>query len=147
MKKILLTAVIALGTISLASARAKIPVCFPCESLQTVQELPEDSELNTSPAEKLHIGYLNDEYGLLWMALWNSEGRFVLSDESNTTYYDIDPETEAYLKESHGFDIKTADNPLSFWKKMGGKLVFIVVILGLGYSANLKRSRGKSGAS
>lgn len=130
-KKILLTALIAVGTVSLSSARARIPVCFPCESLQTVQELPADSEINTSPAQKLNVAYLNEEYGLLWMALWNTEGRFVLSNESNTTYYEIDAETEKFLKENHQFDVKTADNPLSFWKKMGGKLVFIVVVGGL----------------
>ena len=147
MKKILLTTIIALGTVSISSARGRIPVCFPCESLQTVQELPEDSEVNGSSRQKLNVAYLNEEYGLLWMSLWNTEGRFVLSDESNTTYYEIDSDTEAYLKAAHKFDMKTAENPLSFWKKIGGKLVFLLVILGLGYGANLKRSRKKSTSS
>jgi hypothetical protein len=130
-KKILLTAFIAFGSISLSSARARIPACFPCESLQTVQELPEDSEVNETSVQKLNVSYIHEEYGVLWMALWNTEGRFVLSNEANTTYYEIDAETEKYLKENHKFDVKTADNPLSFWTKIGGKLVFILVVGGL----------------
>ena len=147
-KKILLTALIAFGTVSLSSARGRIPVCFPCESIETVQELPEDSEVNQTSIDKLNVSYLHEEYGLLWMSLWNSEGSFVLSNEGSTTYYEIDAETAKYLKEVHKFDIETAENPLSFWKKIGGKLVFIIVVGGLmvGGSSFKRKRKGTESA-
>jgi hypothetical protein len=113
----------------MAAARARIPVCFPCESLTTAQELPKDSEIQEMVGEKVNIAYLNNEYGILWMSFWNTDGRYVLSDASNETYYEIDADAAKILKEKHNFDPTTAGNPLSFWKKIGGKLVLIVIVV------------------
>lgn len=128
-KTILLTLIIALFAINSVSAKAKIPVCFPCETLKTVQELPADSEIQKLAGQKVNLSYINDEYGILWMSLWNTNGRFVLSDVSNNSYFEIDKEVAQLLKEKHNFSIETAENPLSFWKKAGGKLVFLAIIL------------------
>lgn len=62
------------------------------------------------------------------MSVWNYNGRFVLSDISNNTYFEIEAPTASILKEKHGFDIETAENPLSFWKSIGGKLLLFVII-------------------
>jgi hypothetical protein len=51
-----------------------------------------------------------------------------LSDISNNTYFEIDTQAAKILKEKHNFNVETAENPLSFWKKIGGKLVFIAII-------------------
>lgn len=132
-RNLLLTAFAVVVSINFASARGRIPVCFPCESLETVQELPDSTIIEEAVGKKVNISYIHDEYGVLWLALWNSNGRFVLADESNTEYYDIDDETAQVLKDEYDFDIEKADNPLSFWKKAGGKLVFVAVILGFGW--------------
>jgi len=128
-RKILLTVILLLCTINTVSARAKIPVCIPCETLQTVQELPKDSEIQELAGQKVNLSYINNEYGILWMSVWNSDGRYVLSDISNTTYFEIDAQASKILKEKHNFDVGTAENPLSFWKRIGGKLVFLVIII------------------
>ena len=128
-KKILLIAIITFGTISIASAKARIPVCFPCEAMQQVQELPADSEIEQLAGEKVNLSYINNEYGLLWLSFWNTDGRYVLSDESNDSYYEIDEQAAQLLKEKHDFDIATADNPLSFMKKIGGKLILAVILI------------------
>ena len=128
-KKTLLTTLIAFCTINIVSAKAKIPVCIPCETIQTIQELPTDSEIQKLAGQKVNLSYLNNEYGILWMSIWNTNGRYVLSDISNNTYFEIDTQAAKILKEKHSFDIETAENQLSFWKKIGGKLVFLVIIL------------------
>lgn len=128
-KEILLTLIIALCTINNLSAKAKIPVCFPCETLQTIQELPVDSEIQKLAGQKVNLSYLNKEYGILWMSLWNTDGRCVLSDISNNTFFEIDEQVARLLKEKHNISIETIENPLSFWKKAGGKLVFLAIIL------------------
>lgn len=112
---------------SIVNAKVKVPVCFPCENMQTVQELPADSEIHKLTGEKVNIAYLNNEYGAVWVPVWNSDGRFVLSNTANTVYYDIDAELAKMLKDKHNFDIKQ-EYSLSFWKKIGGKLVLVLLI-------------------
>lgn len=128
-KKILLTTIITLFSIHFVSAKAKIPLCFPCETIQTIQELPTDSEIQKLAGQKVNLSYLNNEYGILWMSIWNTKGRYVLSDISNNTYFEVDPQAAKILKEKHNFDVETAQSPLSFWKKIGGKLVFAIIIV------------------
>ncbi|WP_144009365.1 hypothetical protein [Pedobacter nyackensis] len=127
-KKILLTTIIALSSMHFVSAKAKIPVCFPCETLQTIQELPTDSEIQKLAGQKVNLSYINNEYGILWMSIWNTNGRYILSDISNNTYFEIDPQAAKILKEKHNFDVETAQSPLSFWKTIGGKLVFSIIL-------------------
>jgi hypothetical protein len=128
MKRVLLTAIITFCTIAIVSAKAKIPVCIPCETIQIIQELPTDSEIQKLAGQKVNLSYINNEYGILWMSIWNTNGRYILSDISNNTYFEIDTQAAKILKEKHNFDIETAEHPLSFWKKAGGKLVFLIII-------------------
>ncbi|WP_413512297.1 hypothetical protein [Myroides odoratus] len=127
-KKVFLITVIAFFTINMVSAKAKIPVCLPCETIETTMELPTDSEIQKIVGQKVNVAYLNTEYGALTMSVWNENGRYVLADISNNTYVEIDDQIAEILKEKHDFDVKTAESPLSFWKKIGGKLVFILII-------------------
>lgn len=127
-KKVLLTAIIAFCTITMVSAKAKIPLCTPCETIQTIQELPTDSEIQKLAGQKVNLSYLNNEYGIFGMSIWNSNGRYILSDISNNTYFEIDAKVAKILKDKHNFDVETAQNPLSFWKKIGGKLVFLLIV-------------------
>ena len=127
-KKILLTTIITLCSIHFVSAKAKIPLCFPCETIETVQELPTDSEIQKIVGQKVNLAYLNNEYGALWLPVWNTDNKYVLSDISNNTYIEIDEQLAKILKEKHNFDIQTAESPLTFWKKIGGKLVLFAII-------------------
>lgn len=127
MKKFLLIALV-ISSVNVISAKAKIPLCFPCETIETIQELPTDSEIQKLAGQKVNLSYLNNEYGILWMSVWNTNGRYVLSDISNNTYFEIDPEIATVLKDKHNFDVATAPDPLSFWKKFGGKIVFFILI-------------------
>ncbi len=128
-RKISIVAVFGFFAVNSLSAKAKIPLCFPCETIQTVQELPTDSEIQKLAGEKVNLSYLNNEYGAIWIPVWNTDGRYVLSDISNNTYYEIDSEVAAILKDKHDFDVETAVAPLTFWKKIGGKIVFLLVVV------------------
>jgi hypothetical protein len=85
MKKILLSLVVL--TAFTANAKVKVPVCFPCETIESVQELPKESEIHTMAGETVNIAYFNNEYGAIWVPVWNSNGKYVLSNISNSTYY------------------------------------------------------------
>ena len=116
------------ATTTTVSAKIKVPVCFPCETIQTTLDLTADEELKKMTGKKINLAYMHNEYGLLWISVWNTNGRFVLSDTSNRTYWEIDETVANYLKDKHNFDIETAENPLSFWKRIGGKIVLVLVI-------------------
>ncbi len=128
-KKILILTIVTIFTTAMASARAKIPVCMPCETIVTVKALPDESELNKMTNDKVNIAYLNNEYGFLRIPIWNTNGRYVLSNKSNSMYYEIDAEIAQVLKEEYNFDIATVENPLSFWKRIGGKTLIIIIAL------------------
>jgi hypothetical protein len=127
-RKILLLAIVTVFTTTTLSAKVKIPVCFPCETIEKTMDLTKDEELKKMAGNEVNLAYLNNEYGLFWTSVWNTNGRYVLSNTSNTMYWEIDETVANYLKDRHNFDIKTAENPLSFWKKIGGKLLFILII-------------------
>lgn len=128
MSKIILSLIFTFCAIISSNAKAKISVCFPCETIETVQELPTDSEIQKIVGQKVNLAYLNNEYGALWLPVWNTDSKYVLTDISNNTYIEIDEQLAKILKEKHNFDIQTAESPLTFWKKIGGKLVLFAII-------------------
>jgi len=125
MKKILLLTIFTLFITSYSHARAKIPVCIPCEKLHEVQDLPNDEALLES-GSYLNLGYLYNEYGAVFIPVWNTSGRYVLINEAKTVYYDLTEEQLLAYKEAYKLDLPS--NPLSFWKKIGGKLIFLIII-------------------
>lgn len=127
-RKILLALVVTFLATSSLSARIKVPVCFPCESAESVKDLSSDEELTKVIGTELNLSYLYNQYGAIWIPIWNSEGEYVLMNEDKTMYYEIDDDTATYLKEVYDIDIANIENPLSFWQKIGGKLAFVLII-------------------
>ena len=99
-----------------------IPVCFPCEKIITVKQLPTDDKFKDDKGGKLNLGYIYKEYGALWLPVWNNDGRYVLTNVKEDTYYDLSAEEITMLKQEDKIDIPSG-SPLSFWKKIGGKLI------------------------
>ncbi len=128
--KLFITLLLAVGFFSNLSAKGiPIPVCFPCEELTTVEELPASEDLLGEFDEKLNLGYLYEAYGALWIPVWNQEGQYVLVNEAEDTYYEVEADYIAELQELHGFEVPSG-SPLSLWKKVGGKVI-LVFVLGL----------------
>lgn len=125
MKKILLLSLFTLFLTSYSFARAKIPVCMPCEKLAEVKDLPNDESLLES-GSYLNFGYLYEEYGVVWIPAWNTKGRYVLINEAKDSYYDLtDEQLTAYAE---AYDIDLSANPLSFWNKIGAKIIYLILI-------------------
>lgn len=125
--KTLFTLLLTIGLFLNANAKGiPIPVCFPCEEIHTVQELPDSEDLIGESGEKLNLGYMYAEYGVVWIPVWNTDGTYILTNEAEDTYYEIDEEFIAELKEVHGVEIPSG-NPLSLWKKIGGKVLIFII--------------------
>lgn len=124
-KLILLLAVTIIGL--QAQARLKIPVCIPCEKIAIVKDLPKTDDFKDESGNYLKLGYYYKEYGAVFIPAWNSEGQYVLTNESEDMYYELSAEQIQELKDTHKIELPSG-NPLSFWKKIGGKIIFILII-------------------
>ncbi len=125
MKKIILFVVFAVFITTNSFSRGKIPVCFPCEKIDLVKDLPDD-ELLKQGTSYLNLGYYYEEYGIIFIPAWLSSKKYVLMNTGGSTYYDLTKEQITELETKYDLDLTS--NPLSFWKKIGGKLIYIVVI-------------------
>lgn len=105
--------------------RGRIPVCFPCEKLELVKDLPNDENLKEG-TDYLNLGYFYKEYSAVWIPAWNTKGTYVLINEDQTVYYEITDTQLTELKTKYNLEL--ADHPLSIWKKIGGKAVYLVII-------------------
>lgn len=122
-----------------AKAGIPIPVCFPCQSISVVEELPDEDALKQD-GQYLELGYLYEEYGILFISLWNTDGQYVLCNKDETTYYEVSEEQLKELETKYNLD--TGGNPLGLWKKLGGKLILLVLI-GIGIFSAFSKSDDK----
>jgi len=111
------------------NAKGVIPFCTDCEYIQTVEELPAEGGYVGENGEALHVGYFYKQFWAVWIPIWNFEGRYCLTDAENTTYYDISEEELNTLAAEQGFSLPS--NPISFWNKIGGKILLVLIIGGL----------------
>ncbi len=132
MKKIiLLTALITVISFN-SNARARIPVCIPCEYIETVIDLPDTIQLIGEDNVALNLGYRYEQFNIVWIPLWNKDGEYCLVNDAEDVYYDLTAEEKAYLTENH--EATFEGNPLSMWDKVGGKAILLIILLFIGWS-------------
>jgi len=91
------------------------------EEISLVEELPDTNEWNNVDACVLH-----KQFWILWVPLWNWDARYVLGREGSDQYYEVENEALlARLEEEYG----EAASAIPFWDKIGGKLLFPLLIL------------------
>lgn len=122
-----------------AKAGIPIPVCFPCESIEVVEELPDEDALQQD-GQYLELGYLYEEYGILFLSFWNTSGKYVLTNKEETAYYEVSEEQLQELKKTYNLEL--SENPLGIWKKLGGKMI-LVVLIGIGIFGATKKSKNE----
>ncbi len=126
MKQIILLLFIALLANKVHARKGiPIPVCFPCEEISLVKDLPDDEELKQGNSF-LNLGYIYEGYGVLFVRAWNKKGRYVLTNKEKTVYYEIDENQLEGIKQKYNLELSS--NPISFWKKIGGKLIYMIII-------------------
>lgn len=97
------------------------------EKIDVVHYLPEDITVNNG--EHVNLGVMYKQFSLFWIPVWNyGETQYVLINDNEDTYYDIDAEEIDILKS--GYDIPISEKPtIDFWNRIGGKLIWGAVIL------------------
>lgn len=122
MKKLLIATILGLLSVT-AYGKARIPYCSDCEYLQFVAELPDDSTFMAAEyGAHLDMGYKYKQFWLVWVPIWNYEGEYCLMIKGKEdVFFSITPEELKAYKEKYKLDLP--ENPLSFWNKIGGKLI------------------------
>lgn len=91
------------------------------EEISMVEELS-----NTDEWDNVDACVLHKQFWILWVPLWNWDARYVLGNKGSDQYYEIeDEELLKRLKADYG----EAGSAIPFWDKIGGKLLFPLLIL------------------
>ena len=142
MKKITIVLSLILS-FNLAQAKLKIPVCIPCENIAVVKDLPQTDEFKDDKGNYLKLGYMYKEYGIVFIPFWNTDGKYVLTNEAADSYMELDDATISTLKDTHKVEISKG-SPLSFWKKIGGKIVGLIILALIVWGALPDKSEKKA---
>jgi hypothetical protein len=108
------------------TAHAKFIIYSNGEKIEVVKKLPDNVIIND---EHVNLGVMYEQFSIFWIPMWNyGEKKFVLINNKKNTYYDLDEEDIEVLKTE--FNVKVPAKPtIGFWNKIGGKIIWICVIL------------------
>ncbi len=128
MKKVIFTLILfgaLFFTANSASAKGVI-IYSNGEKIDVTHKLPEEITIN---GEHVNLAVMYKQFSIFWIPMWNyGETQYVLLNDKEDTYYDIDAEEIEILKS--GYDIPIPEEPtMNFWNKIGGKIIWIVLLL------------------
>ncbi|AZG73876.1 hypothetical protein [Shewanella livingstonensis] len=114
-----------LMTPHLSHAKAGL-ISFGGESIVPVVELPNDQRFQTQDGEYIDVGYIYKSVDILFLPLWNYDGRFVGMLSQQDLYIDLTPLEVTGLALEAGVVLPKAPY-LDFWHRIGGKIVFLLL--------------------
>ncbi len=104
-----------------------IPFSSGSEYITIVDELPDVEQFSTDEGF-VDIGYKYKQFWILWIPIWNYDGQYCLTTAEKDVYYEIPMDVlEEHAKEH---EIKLPSNPIPFWDKIGGKVLWLIIIVG-----------------
>ncbi len=130
MRKIILIAVLSIAGICFFASKAQSQIVYAWgdEKLHTVIDLPNDeTTYDEDLGGYMNVGYFYKQLWVLWVPMWNWDGQYcILKEGDNDSYTPISAEELEYIKEAYNVDLPS--NPIPFWDKIGGKLIWLAVI-------------------
>lgn len=100
------------------------------EKLEITRDLPEDFTFEDGTHMNLGVKY--NQFSIFWIPVWNyGETTWAYVNDARDTYSDeVTPEELEMFKTEYGIDVP--EKPvIGFWNRIGGKLVWLAVILAL----------------
>ena len=89
------------------------------------KELPAEAIIN---GHHVDFGVAYEQFSLFGIPVWNyGTTYYALISSDGKTVYEVAEEDKEYLTEEYGIDF-SSEPKISFWNRIGGKLVWIVVI-------------------
>jgi hypothetical protein len=142
---LLVAMVVCLYPLSTAQA---IPIfyCTDCEQITKVLDFPNTDDFKLSDGTHIDLGYKYKQFQLMFLPLWNYDGEFCGYTGKSDEYVEIKPEELTGLLQTAKLTLPEDASP-TFWDKVGGKTVLVVLVLVM-VGVNMSRGNTKgSGAS
>lgn len=131
MKKYLLTLVVAACALCAAQPAAARGVIIYSngEQIDVIENYPAEVVVNED--EHVNLGVYFQQFSIFWVPMWNyGETKFVLVNDAEDTYYDLEADDIEYLKSEFGIEVP--EKPvIGFWHRIGGKIIWGIVLIGL----------------
>jgi hypothetical protein len=95
------------------------------EKVEIFKELPDDATIDDA---HVNLGVMYEQFSIFWIPIWNyGETKYVLINDQEDTYWDVDTETIEQLRTEFNVDVPEKPS-IGFWNKTGGKIIWIIVI-------------------
>lgn len=106
---------------------ASIPIFYGCgPEFERVYDVP--TSLLSEEGNPLKFGVSFKQFSLFHVPIWNyGQTEYAVYDSKAKTIYELDEADVAALKEEYGWELPEKPG-LSFWNRIGGKLVLLGVV-------------------
>ncbi|NMH66824.1 hypothetical protein [Shewanella salipaludis] len=132
-KAIIITLLILVMNPGYVHAKAGL-LSFGGEEIVEVVKLPNDERFQIPEGQYVDIGYIYKSVAVLFVPIWNYDGRLVGITGQEDTYLNLSPEEITDIVSEAG--MKLPEKPyLDFWHRIGGKIVFLIALLAFGFNA------------
>lgn len=113
-----------------SSADAKVPLFFSFsgESISKVADFPDTEDFKTADGDYIDAGCIYKQVSIMFIPVWNYDIRWCGYIKGSDSYLDFDKEELDLMAELA--EVELPETPsISFWNAIGGKLVFILLIV------------------
>lgn len=121
-----------------ASAKGLISIVYSYgATFETTNYLP-DSVIINGRHVNFGVGY--EQLAIFWIPMWNyGITEYVLVTDNGDEAYNLDEYELEYIRKTYGIDTTTLPS-ISFWNKIGGKVIWgiVIALIYLGYFAKQK---------
>ena len=125
-----------------AHAKAGL-LSFGGEEIIEVINLPNDERFQTPEGHYVDVGYIYKSVAVLFVPIWNYDGRLVGITGQENTYLNLTSEQITGIISEAGR--KLPEKPyLDFWHRIGGKIVFLIIVLFFGFNIRKKMKKKAS---
>lgn len=127
-KKILFIAVILLAVVSLKSqARGRITY-GEHQKIEKVATLPDSIYYETEDGKHIDLGCMYTVFEICYVPIYTQEEPILVGFQGDT-YYELDDEIKATIKEDIKVDDLESLNKMPFWDSWGGKLLVAGILI------------------
>ena len=124
----LLMAVIILTVLAMPVRAAAGLFSYGGEQIIRVQDFPDTEEFEYSRGRYIDAGYVYKQVSILFIPVWNYDGRWVGYVGSDEEYLNLEKEELDQMAKEANISLPATPG-LPFWEAIGGKLLFSLIIL------------------
>jgi hypothetical protein len=142
MKKVIFTLTLLGGLFFAASAVSARGVIIYSngEKVEVTKTLPDSISIDD---KHVNLGVMYEQFSIFWVPMWNyGETKYVFLNEEENLYYDAEEEYLRYLRDELKINVPQEPS-IGFWNKIGGKMIWAVVLALIIYGSLPSRKREK----